>query len=215
MSQKTLLKAYDVIRHYPMRGTADPGLLKDHLVVQEELLALNLLGWDFYSELLDLKIDHSSTESYSPETEYAEGDQALHLNVIYVALQTTTANQPPSAEHWVEAPDFEDEDFETLWARYLRPTLAWKVAQTAMPFSHYQMGSTGIQKSVPNNSEPISRTELSDLTEAGLREGAQWEKVLDSWIKRQTHEKFDKYAGRTTEQQNRRRRRKNFGFNLE
>ena len=105
-----------------------PTTIQPYLVLEENALARECLGIEFYAELLADKVVYAAP-FYSSQTAYIIGDVVQYDGWIYECIQDSTNNIPTNALFWQTAPLFASTCFNSLWNEgFLSYFICWSVA---------------------------------------------------------------------------------------
>lgn len=123
----------------------------------------NLLGEDFYLELLDDVNDWSTVSEWDSETTYSLNNIVFWKGWVFKSTQGSNTEEPSKfATKWIEAPKFTISEFNTLWKKYLSKAVSNKIILDCAVLNTYRASGKGLGVSVEDNSNitALSKDEI-------------------------------------------------------
>lgn len=160
-AQDTLITPQEVVQYGP--GDKHESGITDcsFIVMKEEKLFRECLGWDFYLALIADRIVYDTYTSFVYGTNYSVGDIILENGILYECIQATTGTQTlENVLYWKVAPKFVNTDYEFLWRRYLRTLLAFTISHTSLVYKAVNLTDQGL---VRKKGENFDAADMKDV----------------------------------------------------
>lgn len=181
-----LITATDVLLHSPA-GVGFPNKpICDHLDLVEETVVNECLGTDLYEHLVGLLNPiPDGTADWVECGDYSTGNVVYRNGLYYISLSDTNNTDPADdPANWELYPKFSTDCTNTLWERYLRRILAYKVFYHALPFATMQTGAAGltVQLADSRGERAANGAEIAKLQENVARVISVTLDNLKTWI---------------------------------
>lgn len=141
-----LLTLTDVLTYSPAGSGFPQKPILEHLDMVEEEIVLDCLGDDLFAFLVDNLADTSAALDWEDCGDYALDELVIRNGVVYKSTANQNNTDPAvKGSDWERVQKFDNECCNSLWDRYLRKILTYRVYYYALPFATIVSGAGGLK----------------------------------------------------------------------
>lgn len=186
-----LITAYEVKRYAPAGRNYPEVNICEAIPQVEEDFGYECLGETLYEYLQSVLTAYPATATeYDPETEYELNDFVIRHGCLFQSNVECNRTDPLEIENdWTAVEKFTVACANTLWTRYLRRIIAFRVYESVVLFDTQQSGAAGVTinlgEGYNTGLRAASKAELAERQKQ-LQDGAnQTVENMYRWMKKQ------------------------------
>lgn len=186
-----LITAYEVKRYAPAGKDYPEVNICEAIPQVEEQIGYECLGEDLYEYLQSVLSAYPSTAvEYDPGTDYELNDYVIRHGCLFKSDVECNRTDPLEPEtDWAAVEKFTVACANTLWTRYLRRIIAFRVYESVVLFDTQQSGSAGVTVNVGDGyntgSRAASKAELAERQKKLQDEANVTVENMYRWMKKQ------------------------------
>lgn len=141
-----LLTLTDVLTYSPAGSGFPHKPILEHLDMVEEETLSDCLGDDLFEFLVSHLIDTSAALDWEDCGDYALNEMVIRNGVVYKSIANQNNTDPAvKGSDWERVQKFDSDCCNTLWEKYLRKILTYRVYYYAIPFATVTSGAGGLK----------------------------------------------------------------------
>lgn len=186
-----LITAYEVKRYAPAGRNYPEVNICEAIPQVEEDFGYSCLGETLYEYLQSVLTAYPATATeYDPNTEYELNDFVIRHGCLFQSNVACNRTDPLEIENdWTAVEKFTVACANTLWARYLRRIIAFRVYESVVLFDTQQSGAAGVTinlgEGFNNGLRAASKAELAERQKQLQDEANRTVENMYRWMKKQ------------------------------
>lgn len=186
-----LITAYEVKRYAPAGRDYPEVNICEAIPQVEEQIGYECLGEDLYEYLQSVLTAYPATATeYDPNITYELDEHVIRHGCLFKSAVACNRTDPLEVDNdWTAVEKFTVECANTLWTRYLRRIIAFRVYESVVLFDTQQSGAAGVTVNMGDGYNAGSRgATKSELTERQKRLQDEANRTVENmyrWMRKQ------------------------------
>lgn len=186
-----LITAYEVKRYAPAGRDYPTVNICESIPQVEEEIGYKCLGEDLYEYLQSVLTPYPDTaEEYDPNTTYELDEVVIRHGCLFSSDVACNRTDPLEKDNdWSAVEKFTVECANTLWTKYLRRIIAFRVYESVVLFDTQQSGAAGVTVNLGDGyntgNRAASKAELADRQKKLQDEANRAVENMYRWMKQQ------------------------------